>query len=202
LTGRKDDLIVSSSGENINPNLYEHSFNLKHVKQVCIIDAGKNGRVYPVMLVSVVKYLSLDTQKKLLQEIKERLKSLQLLSEIKEVVLVGEDLIKGNEFKLNRKRLAEEYADGSLYILSDGGGEEGDRVFDEIEKQVALCFERVLGKSIDKTADFFVDSGGTSLEYFTLITYIQEEFDLVIPLGNDKKLSSIADFSEYIKGNM
>ena len=67
---------------------------------------------------------------------------------------------------------------------------------------VAKCFEKVLGKRVEKNADFFVDIGGTSLEYFTLITYIQEEFDLIIPLSNDKKLSSISEFSTYIKGNM
>ena len=202
LTGRKDDLIVSSSGENINPNLYEFHFNLKHVKKVCIIDAKKNGRAYPVLLVSVIKYLSNDTREKLVQEIKEKLKSLNLLSEIKEVVLVGEDLIKGNEFKLNRKRLSDEYNQGTLNILSYENKDEDKNVFDEIEKQVALCFEKVLGKAVDKNVDFFVDAGGSSLEYFTLITYIQEEFDVIIPLENDRKLSTISDFSAYVKGTM
>ncbi len=202
LMGREDDLIVSSSGENINPNLYENAFDFKHVKQVCLLDARKNGQPYPVMLVSVVKYISHETREKLLQEIKEKLKTLNLLSEIKEIVFVGEDFIKGNEFKLNRKRLSEEFNQGRLNILSNVGDCEKEYVFDKIEKQVALCFEKVLGKTVDKNADFFVDLGGSSLEYFTLVTYIQEEFDLIIPLGNDKKLCSISDFSTFIKGNM
>jgi long-chain acyl-CoA synthetase len=202
LVGRKDDLIVSTSGENINPNLFEHEFNIKHVKGVCIVDVKKNGQAYPVILVSVVKYLSNETRVALTQEIKEKLKKLNLLSEIKEVVLVGEDLIKGNEFKLNRKRLAEEHNKGTLNVLTcdEQGGDA--YIFDAIEKQVAACFEKVLGKTIDKNVDFFTDAGGTSLDYFTLIAYIQDEFDIIIPLGNDKKLSSISDFSAFIKGNM
>ena len=202
LVGRKDDLIVSTSGENINPNLFEYDFNIKHVKKVCIVDAKKNGQAYPVILVSVVKYLSNETRASLTQKIKEKLKELNLLSEIKEVVLVGEDLIKGNEFKLNRKRLAEEYANGTLNVLTCDEEKGDEYIFDTIEKQVAACFERVLGKTIDKDINFFTDAGGTSLDYFTLIAYIQDEFDIIIPLGNDKKLSSISDFSTFIKGNM
>ncbi len=201
LIGRKDDLIVSSSGENINPNLFEHRFDIKHVKNVCFIDAKKNGVPYPVILVSVSKYLSCATCENLVREIKNRLSELNLLTEIKEVVLVGEDLIKGNEFKLNRKRLAEDYNLGRLNLLTFNDKEVNNDTFDIIEKTVATCFEKVLGKTVDKDADFFIDVGGTSLEYFTLITYIQEEFDLIIPLTNDKKLTSIDDFVKYVKGN-
>ena len=89
-----------------------------------------------------------------------------------------------------------------MNILSCAEKSEGQTEFDQIEKQVALCFEKVLGKTIVKNADFFVDAGGTSLEYFTLVTYIQEEFDLIIPLSNEKKLLSVNDFSAYVKGNM
>ena len=202
LIGRKDDLIVSSSGENINPNLYEYSFNIKHVKKVCIIDVKKNGQPYPIILVSVLRYISINTREWIVQKIKERLKEINLLSEIKEVVLVGEDLIKGDEFKLNRKRLVNEYNNGTLNLLSSNNNRNIETVLDEIEEIVAKCFERILSKRVDKNADFFVDIGGTSLEYFTLITYIQEEFDLIIPLSNDKKLSSISEISAYIKGNM
>ena len=201
LTGRLDDLIISSSGENINPNLYENEFNIRHAKRVCIIDAKKGGQAYPVILVSAVKYLSHETRGRLVCEVKERLKELNLLSEIKEVVLVGEDLIKGNEFKLNRKRLAEEYLSGRLNILSLSE-QEGEASLDGIERQVAMCFERALGKAVAKSEDFFVELGGTSLEYFTLINYIQEEFDLTVPLSSDKRLITVNDFSEYIKENM
>ena len=47
-----------------------------------------------------------------------------------------------------------------------------------------------------------MELGGTSLEYFTLINYIQEEFDLTVPLSGDKRLITVNDFSEYIKENM
>lgn len=202
LLGREDDLIVSASGENINPNLYEYGFNIPHVKKVCIVDAQRNGQAYPIIIVSVVKYLSNDTRETVVQAIKEQLKAYNLLSEIKEIVLVGEDLIKGNEFKLNRKRLAEEYRSGKLNILSYQNEEKKEDSLDAIEQAVAACFEKLLGRRVDKNADFFMEEGGTSLEYFTLVSYLQEEFDLVISFGNDKKMTTISDFSAYIKGRM
>lgn len=199
LTGRMDDLIISTSGENINPNLYELDFNLKHVKKVCLLDVKKNGQPYPILLVSVNKYISGDASEKLTAELKEKLRAFNLSSEIKEIVLTSEDLIKGNEFKINRKRLVDEYNAGTLNILANNGKKNENDEYDEIERQVAVCFNKVLGREIGKTEDFFIDAGGTSLEYFTLITYIQQEFDVVISLSGDKQLVTIEDFSAYVK---
>ena len=201
LLGRTDDLVVSSSGENLNPNLFEEKLICEHAKQVCLIETKQNDMVAPVLLVEVNRYLSSETLTAVLSNVKERLQLLGLISEIKNVVLIGESLIKDNEFKLNRKRLAEDYIGERLLVIDLDRREEQINLND-FEQKVADCFCRALGKEIGKDDDFFIDAGGTSLDYFTMISYIQAEFDTVIPLSNERKMTTINSFCLYLKDKM
>ncbi len=201
LLGRTDDLVVSSSGENLNPNLFEEKLLCNHVKQICLIETKQNDLVAPVLLVEVNRYLSQSTLAAVLADIKNRLQMLGLISEIKSIVFVGESLIKDSEFKLNRKRLSADYTSGKLFVLDPNSAQEATTLND-FEQKVAGCFYRALGKEIGKEDDFFVDAGGTSLDYFTMVSYIQNEFDVVIPLSNERKMTTISSFCLYLKDKM
>ena len=201
LLGRTDDLVVSSSGENLNPNLFEEKLICEHVKQICLIETKQNDLVAPVLLVEVNKYLSSETLSTVLTNIKSKLQLLGLISEIKSIVFVGESLIKENEFKLNRKRLSEDYIRGNLFVLDpDSKKEQVD--LNDFEQKIANCFYKALGKEIGKDDDFFVDAGGTSIDYFTMISYIQSEFDVIIPLSSEKKMTTISSFCVFLKDKM
>ena len=200
LLGRTDDLVVSSSGENLNPNLFEEKLACEHVKQVCLIETKQNDLVVPVLLVEVNRHLSSSTLATVLSDIKNKLQPLGLISEIKSIVFVGENLIKENEFKLNRKRLAADYLNGRLTLL-DPESKKEQATLNDFERIVADCFYKALGKEIGKDDDFFIDANGTSMDYFTMISYIQAEFDVVIPLSNDKKMTTISSFCNYLKDN-
>lgn len=201
LLGRTDDLVVSSSGENLNPNLFEEKLICEHVKGTCLIESKQNGMVAPVLLVEVNRYSSSDTLSAVLTAVKERLQSLGLISEIKSIVFVGESLIKENEFKLNRKRLSDDYANGRLLVLDPSGS--GEQIsLNDFEKKIADCFYKALGKEIGRDDDFFIDAGGTSMDYFTMISYIQAEFDVVVPLSNEKRMTTIRSFYLYLKDKM
>lgn len=201
LLGRTDDLIVSASGENLNPNLFEEKLICEHVKQVCLIETTQNDVVAPVLLVEVNRYLSSKTLSTILADIKNKLQVLGLVSEIRKIVFVGEPLIKGNEFKLNRKRLSKEYIQGSLVVLEPNDNREQVSL-DDFEQKIADCFYKALDKEIGKDDDFFIDAGGTSMEYFTMVSYIQTEFDVIIPLSNDKKMTTINSFCLYLRDKL
>ena len=200
LLGRADDLIVSSSGENINPNLCESKIKCQDVKRGCLIKIKRQEIIIPVLLLEVNKHISANKLKEIRQRIQENLRILGLQGEIKEVVFIGEPLIKDNEFKLNRKRLADDYVNNRLSLIDLSKEEEAfSELKGELEKQVAKCFAKALSKEVGKKDDFFLDAGGTSLDYFALISYIQEEFELAITLSSDVKLTTIEDFCIYLK---
>ena len=136
-----------------------------------------------------------------MSNIKGKLQELGLISEIKRIEFIGESLIKENEFKLNRKRLSVDYTSGSLLVL-DLTGNKAREDLSDFEQQVANCFYKALGKEIGKDDDFFIDAGGTSMDYFAMVSYIQSEFDVTIPLSNDKKMTTINSFCLYLKDKM
>ena len=75
-------------------------------------------------------------------------------------------------------------------------------ILNDFEKKIADCFCKALGKEIGRDDDFFIDAGGTSMDYFTMISYIQAEFDVVVPLSNEKRMTTIRSFYLYLKDKM
>ena len=97
--------------------------------------------------------------------------------------------------------MSEDYIRGNLFVLDpDSKKEQVD--LNDFEQKIANCFYKALGKEIGKDDDFFVDAGGTSIDYFTMISYIQSEFDVIIPLSSEKKMTTISSFCVFLKDKM
>ena len=116
LSGRKDDLIISVTGENLNPNLIERKLSVDGVEESCLI-GGTDG-LLPVFLV----YLGKKTDENFVNDVTERIKIAaeknNLVSQIGKICIVSQPLIKGEEFKLNRKRIKSDYYGGITVITS------------------------------------------------------------------------------------
>ena len=78
-----------------------------------------------------------------------------------------------------------------------------EQSFGELERHIRLCFANALGKdtaSIAADSDFFVELGGSSLDYFAMLSKLQEEFDvLVMPDNAGHAPSTPAEIAEYIR---
>ncbi|MBO5789493.1 MAG: AMP-binding protein [Clostridia bacterium] len=203
LLGRSDDLIITHTGENINPHMIEDKITHDHIKRVCLVSVEREGQATPVLLVEVNRHIAQSTLLTLRDYVKERLADLHLLSEVKDIGFVGESLMHETEFKLNRKRLACDYALRNLRLLDLSEGEQFTIEHQsELERQVARCFFEALGKEVSLDSDFFLDAGGTSLDYFALVSYIQKEFDVMVPLSNDQKMTTMRQFCTFLKDAM
>lgn len=206
LLGRIDDLIVSSSGENINPNLVEQYFDLPLVKRVCLISISNQvaHNLEIVLLVEVNKHISKNKLKEINDEIKNILQKINLASEVSKICFVGQSLILDNEFKLNRIRLSKDYSLGELSVI-DQEIKENIAYKDELEEILVSIFAKILNKSLSEIKiddDFFLDLNGNSLDYFTLISEIQDEFDIIISLSNSERITTVKEFYTYIKERM
>lgn len=196
MLGRKDDLIIGLSGENINPNLIEPKLKIDGVNEVCVI----GGHKAPVILAEVSKFADKSRLAELLDTVKARAGELNLSTQIENIALVGEPLLRGDEFKLNRRRLKSEYLDGTLAVI-DLEKLSDDEQLDELEKSIKQMFATALGKDVSlvgTTSDFFADEGGTSLDYYALLAVVQNEFGVNIPQGGEM-LTTVKTLSGYIK---
>ena len=202
ILGRKDDLIVSSTGENLNPNLIEPCFEgIDKLSGVCLIGIKSDGADLPVLIASVNRYITSDALAKLESEIKAELSKLNLSGEIKKIFFTSDALIQGGEFKLNRLRLKNDYVGNRLTELEISKQEDGSET-DSLMLHLIDIFSLTLGKDqteISPKSDFFLDLGGSSLDYFAMTARLQEEFGTAFPNASDKSLSTVKDIYKFIK---
>lgn len=196
ILGRRDDLVIGPNGENLNPNLIEEKLRSEELPELCLINAGQ-----PTLLFSVPRTLSAGALASRKEALLSALREHGMTRQIGKIVPVGEPLLREGEFKLNRRRLREDYLSGALAPLSpapERPGEEEDALLLRLRDAVAAA----LGRSADEVsadADFFMDLGGSSLDYFALISALREEYGIEFPAESGSGLSTVRALSAYLR---
>lgn len=196
ITGRKDDLIVGETGENINPEIVEKFFYVKGVNEVCLFRT-KEG--VSTLLLSCPKVFSQQAVTDVKAAIDGVIHENSLASEIRKIAFTSSPLIEGNDFKVSRKKVAKKFEQNEFDLItleSFSDCEESD-----LTKIIRRVFAKVLEKEesdIGVNENFFTSLGGNSLNYFTLITLLKEELEVIIPVDEPQTLSSVKSIEEYI----
>ena len=200
ILGRRDDLIIAPNGENLNPNLIEGKIACPGVRGVCLIGADTGGNTEPVLIVSVNKYISSEKLAEVKRDVRQKLAELRLAGQIRKLIFTEDGLLKGDEFKLNRLRLKKDFESGALAEVTPDKNS-GQRIDDEIARTITRMFAVALNKpesEIGYTADFFLDEGGTSLDYLAIISQLRDEYNIPFPSG-DSSLNTVKGLHIYIK---
>lgn len=203
ILGRRDDLIIGSSGENLNPNLIEPEMLLQNVNEVCLIGAHEGAQIVPTLVISVNAFISAEKLDQLDKEMKAKIEQMHLSTEIRRLLYVSDRLIVGDEFKLNRIRLREQLESGAFTLVKPLDAD--DRLDDPLADRLKEFFAEALhmkSEDIPEQADFFLDLGGTSMDYFGMIGGIENEFSVKIPAGQSESLSSVAKFHEFLSDKL
>ena len=203
LLGRKDDMLVGEDGENINPDWAESRMEIAGALAQCLVGLQKDNETLPVLLVQVNRFTSEEKCKEVRENAENALVKLNLAGAVKNIVLTDTPLILDNEFKFNRRRLARALAEGQLGLLTESALHE--RSGDALYCRVRAIFAETLNKSADEIGDeahFFFDLGGTSLDYFALVSAVRKEFDLPFPSTEQGTLSTVKGFCEYIQNHI
>lgn len=203
ILGRSDDLVTASNGENLNPNRIEPRLNLPGIKEICLIQSVDDGCTTPILLVSVPQFVSESKLSELKHRLEHRLNDLNLSGQINKMVFTSDSLMLEQEFKLNRRRLTEDYRCNRLSLVVPMRDEDGG-TDDALLLQIRDIFATALNKSPDEvsnTADFFLDEGGTSLDYFAMLAQLQEVFSISLDGSNGKSLNCVQSLYEFITQN-
>lgn len=198
ILGRRDDLVIGPNGENLNPTRIEEEICLGDAKGVCLIDAYG-----PTLLVSVNHYCSREKLLLMREMIREDLARINMSTQIYRIAFVTEKLLADNEFKMNRARLRQEYLDGKMHEPICYDDKTDEKAMDNLLATVREMCAIALGKEpeeIDPDADFFLDEGGTSLDYFGFVASMEEEFMLRFPIDKEgRSMSTVREFYEFLK---
>ena len=201
-TGRKDDVFVGANGEKINPDEIEENVLLTSVIRYCF--TTYKGELSLILQVSKHNYLV--KAELISNEVKA---CLSLLKEkgyqIDRVYYTFDNIANENAIKVSRK-LLERMLDNNEVKLEDFksftslSNEHHDDLNNEITNRLKKLFAEVLGKDIKEISDdsdFFLDLGGTSLDYMALLLKIEQEFEIAISF-KEKSFSTIKEFYNYL----
>ncbi len=197
ILGRMDDLVIGSDGENLNPNLIEERFRYPGLNGACLIDASG-----PVLICAVSKQISRDTFDTTMQWVRDRIHTEGLSGKITRLFFTSDPLLEEGAFKVNRRRVRERFLGQELHLIDAdtfrGQASSDDALYEEVRGALA----KVLGKRTEEiagAADFFLDLGGTSLDYFALISALREEYEIQFPLSEGNTITTADGFYEYIR---
>ncbi len=202
ILGRRDDVVISESGENLNPFLIEPLLADDPNYQICLIGHTENRQIVPTLLVFAGRHVSAEKYRNVRRNIEKKLQDNRLSTRISNIVFVQEPLISPDDIKINRARLRKQYDENALSLLNPeritDRGAEDDPVYNYVRELFAAAFGKPAGEFGPDT-DFFLDEGGSSLDYFALISKIQEDHDIRFPASQEKTISTIAELSAFIE---
>lgn len=192
ICGRSDDVIIGADGENINPAIIEKQIIIDDVEDICIL----NFKGQPTLLISVTKFKALQNLDKIMLRAKEELSRLGIAGVVQNIEFTKEPLIQGNDFKINRKKLEK------IKLIEKETQRVKEELTNEIIDRLKRLFADAIGKSendISNEAHFFFELGGSSLDYFSLLSSVREEFGVEINQSENDNLNTVMDFFRLIQ---
>lgn len=207
ILGRKDDLIISTSGENLNPNLIENKFNFSGIQNCCLTYLKSEQQKQIVLLISVSPFIKQQKFEEIYKNCKEKISELKLSGEIKKILFTTQPLISGDEFKVNRKKIKENLENNKISLLdfSKFDAKNDEKIQSELENQIAQIFADCLEKNLSEISlngDFFLDYNGSSLDYFAMIYKIQQKFNVELPISKENSLNSVKSIANFIRNSL
>ena len=198
--GRSDDLIILDNGENLNPEIAEETLKLPEIDRLSLFADGKG---FATLIASVPACYSKEKLNAIYENLLLRISEAKLDRDIKRIYFTQESLLSGNDFKVSRTKIKKRVEEGRITLIDPKRIDERiEELLSALEGEVAECFAQALGKSkseIRADDGFFNDLGGSSLEYFSLLSILKSRFGIEFLSDATEKLTTVKDFCEKIK---
>ena len=200
--GRNDDVYVGMNGEKINPDEIEKNVLLTNVVRYCVTTYNKQ--------LSLILQLSKQNYsvkaKAIINEVKGALQLLKYQGyQIEKVYYSFDDIANKEAIKVSRRYLEklinenkiqlEDFANFTNLVES-----KKEELNNDITNRIKKVFSEILSKDIKEIgeeSDFFLELGGTSLDYMSLLLRLEQEFETSITF-KEKSFSTVKEFYNYI----
>ncbi len=194
IQGRASDIVINENGENLNPDFAEKVFDLSGAKCFSILGDEKNENL--MLVVQIPHDMTREAKEGLLKEIASCEKKLPGVYCIKKTWFTSDALMDEKEIKISRAKVKQGIAQGTIRLFStvEEITAEDTANDSELKKKLRSIFAQVLDvpeTEITNTGHFMKDLGGSSLDYFALISQLGEEFEITV----DFESVDLTDFS-------
>ena len=187
ILGRVDDLFISNNGENISPDEIEKLLNIENIINYSVL----NYKNELSLVIQLKKYLTNSQKEAIYNSVMDNINKLDNSFKPTKIYYTFDNLMSENAIKVSRKYLLDKIDKKEVNLLDYKDikvdiNEEMD-VDIEILNKVIEIMAYILDKKkeeINPDANFFFDLGGSSLDYYNLISMLTTEFKVEISLDN------------------
>jgi len=206
IAGRKSDLFIGESGENISPDTIQNELEVKNANKFVVLEL--DGRLSIVL--EYGERLPLAVINKEIASIKTRLGEVAYGQYINDIFVCYQPIANPNAIKVSRALVRRKVKEGEIVLVDYKKLiENRDKAMNESEDDAAMVsikqtFNYALDtdKEIRSDANFFIDLGGTSLDYVALISELENIFNIKINLEKNQNLRTPQCFYDYINGQL
>ena len=200
--GRNDDVYVGENGEKVNPDEIERNVLLTSVIRYCF--AAYNNQLVLILQLSKQNYTM--KAKSIINEVKGALQILKNQGyRIEKVYYSFDDIANKEAIKVSRKYLDKLIKEKSVQLedfanFSNLVENHKEELNNDITNRIKKVFSEVLSKDIKEIgeeSDFFLELGGTSLDYMSLLLKLEQEFETNIAF-KEKSFSTVKEFYNYL----
>lgn len=203
--GRKGDTVIGESGENINPDSIEALLTLRDAMAFSVLGLpGKTGEV-PAVVVQISPYITKEKLLALKAELEQLNKELPMPAQLRAFYATTDPIMAQTAIKVSRAWLKREIAEGSVTLqdlssVKAAAAGEFDRQSPLAQKVLEIVGE-VLGipaEQIDPDAHLMLELDATSLQYFSILSALAEEFKVSASSGEEYRYT-VRAFCEYLE---
>ena len=204
ILGRQGDVVIGENGENINPDEIEKLFLVGKAKQLSVLGLpGQNGQELS-MVVQLSPYTPEKTVSAIRQEVYGINQTLPAATAIRKFYFTTDELAPPTAVKVSRAQLRRKIDAGQVrlvsfaeYITAAAEGENSS-LMEEVRKIIASVLD-VPVDTVEPGSHIFFDLGGTSIQYFSILTALSEHFEISGYEQTDKYCYTPKEICEYIE---
>ena len=204
ILGRLSDVVIGENGENINPDSVEKLFTLPDAKQLSVLGLdGENGQELAIVI-QVNKFVSDAKLSAIRSDVYAINDTLPPATAIKKFYFTTDELCPPTAIKVSRAQLLKKIQNGDVKLtaFSDMKATASSGDDSPLTLTVKRIIAEVLGReadSFENTAHLFYDLGATSIQYFSILTKLSEEFSVTNYRQSDKYCYTVKEICEYLE---
>ncbi len=202
ICGRASDLVFGASGEKLNPDFAEKAFELPNASAFCVL--GDRGNSKLELLVQLPTTLLGLQRRRIAEAVKLCNDKLPQAYRVAKVYYTYDHIMNDGEIKVSRAFLRKGIDDGSIRLFDSIEAAADTR--DSVDTEIKLILRELIASvlcideaSISDDAHFIHDLGGSSLDYLTLISEIDNRFGITMDFESDGFGYTLSDMAEGVQ---
>ena len=205
ILGRSSDVVIGENGENINPDMIEKAFVLEGVKQFCVLGLpGEVGQNLS-MIVQISPYISGERIAQIKKDIYSINKTFPGAIAIRDFYFTHDELAPASAIKISRAQLIKKIKNAQVTLLpfnqfvpEHSAGDEQSPLLHRVRKIIADVLE-MDDAAITGDVHIFHDLGATSIQYFSILAALAEEFSVSDYGSSDAFCYTPKEICEYLE---